>query len=158
MSKQRTRDTDTEIALRRQLHARGVRYRLHLRIVPGTRREVDIVIPRARLAVFVDGCFWHGCPVHESYPRANGAWWRDKIEGNQRRDADTDERLSAAGWRVIRVWEHEDPDTAAEAVLSMINERQPSGAARPPPGTPSEHQTRALGVTRSRESRSPQGR
>ena len=122
MSRQKARDTGTEIALRRALHAQGLRYRVHRRPVPGVRREADVVFTRARLAVFVDGCFWHGCPDHATWPKNNADFWRAKIEGNQARDRDTDARLAAAGWRVLRVWEHEDPTTAARRVQAALGD------------------------------------
>src|SRR5689334_18622718 len=98
MSKQRSRNTGTEVSLRRVLHARGLRYRIHRRPLKGVRREADIVFMSARVAVFVDGCFWHGCPDHATWPRNNAEFWRAKIETNKRRDADTDARFEAAGW------------------------------------------------------------
>jgi len=106
------------MALRRALHARGLRYRVDCPVVPGTaRRRVDIVFPRIKVAVFVDGCFWHGCPEHGKRAFAvNGWYWPAKIERNQRRDRDTDARLRAASWTVLRFWEHDDPSEAACAV------------------------------------------
>jgi DNA mismatch endonuclease (patch repair protein) len=83
-------------------------------------RRVDIVFTRAKVAVFVDGCFWHGCPDHCVQPKANAAWWRTKIETNQRRDADTNLALAALGWRVIRVWEHDDVEAAAERIAHAV--------------------------------------
>jgi DNA mismatch endonuclease (patch repair protein) len=121
MRAQRERDTGIERELRTRLHSRGYRYRLHQRLIPESRREVDVVFPRARVALFVDGCFWHGCPEHGSWPKNNASFWREKIEANVRRDRDTDARLALAGWRVIRIWEHEDPDAAAERVASLID-------------------------------------
>lgn len=102
--------------LRRELHRRGMRYFIHRRPVTGLRREADLLFPRRRVAVFVDGCFWHGCPVHRTHPARNSGFWRDKIELNRIRDADTDVRLSAAGWTVVRVWEHESPLAAADRI------------------------------------------
>ncbi|WP_436502184.1 very short patch repair endonuclease [Actinokineospora sp. HUAS TT18] len=123
MSRQRSRDTDTELALRRALHALGLRYRVHRRPLPGVRREVDVVFTRARVAVFIDGCFWHGCPEHATWPRANADFWRLKIETNRGRDRDTDAVFAAAGWLVVRVWEHEDPITAAARVSAAVAAR-----------------------------------
>lgn len=116
MSAQRRRDTAPELALRRELHRRGRRYRVDRAPLPGMRRRADLVFPRARVAVFVDGCFWHRCPRHATSPKNNAAWWATKLDGNVARDRDTDERLAAAGWTVVRIWEHEDPVTAADAV------------------------------------------
>ncbi|MBM7771669.1 DNA mismatch endonuclease (patch repair protein) [Actinokineospora baliensis] len=131
MSRQRARDTEIEMALRRALHALGLRYRVHRRPVRTVRREADVVFTRARVAVFVDGCFWHGCPEHATWPKRNAQFWRDKIEGNRRRDRDTDDRLAAEGWRVVRVWEHEDPLAAADRVRALVALSPPSPAAVP---------------------------
>lgn len=128
MQLQRERDTAPEVALRRELHRHGLRYRLDAPVVPGTRRRVDIVFPRARVAVFVDGCFWHGCPEHGGRAHhINGWYWPGKIEGNRRRDADTDERLRSAGWVVMRVWEHEQPQTVAPVVARRVKDRLAGG-------------------------------
>src|SRR5262245_19709050 len=109
------RDTGAELRLRRALHQRGLRYFVDRPpIASDRRRRADIVFPRARVAVFVDGCFWHGCYEHASWPKANRAWWRSKIEANRRRDTATNKSLRAEGWHVVRVWEHEDPEAAAE--------------------------------------------
>jgi DNA mismatch endonuclease, patch repair protein len=113
MRAQRERDTGIEREIRSRLHARGLRFRVHRRLLAGSRREVDVVFPGAKVAVFVDGCFWHGCPEHGTWPRNNAAFWREKIEGNVRRDRDTDARLQDEGWTVVRVWEHEAPADAA---------------------------------------------
>ena len=120
----RTRDTDPEIALRRLLHRRGLRYRLDVRPLPTLRRRADIVFPRDRVAVFVDGCFWHGCPRHPSWPKTNAMWWREKIERNRERDRETSARLRAAGWTVVRVWEHEEASKAAERVRRAVLTRR----------------------------------
>jgi DNA mismatch endonuclease, patch repair protein len=119
MTSQRRRDTKGELELRSLLHRRGLRFRVHA-LLPGLRRRSDIVFTRARVAVFVDGCFWHGCPEHGSWPKQNADWWREKIEANQRRDRDTDARLKAAGWTVIRVWEHDDPTRAADRIVEVV--------------------------------------
>jgi DNA mismatch endonuclease, patch repair protein len=118
------RDTAPELALRRALHRLGLRYRVDAAPLPGLRRRADVLFRGARVAVFVDGCFWHGCPQHGTSARANAAFWRDKIAANKRRDADTDVRLRAAGWQVIRVWEHQDPQTTAEHVARVVVARQ----------------------------------
>lgn len=124
MQGNRSRDTGPEMRLRRELHARGLRYFVHRAPLVGVRRRADIVFPRLRLAVFVDGCFWHGCPDHGSEPRANATFWRDKITTNRRRDRDTDERLATAGWTVIRVWEHEPVAASADRVADAVAERR----------------------------------
>ncbi len=108
------RDNPRERALRSALHCRGLRFRLHRRLLTNSRRTVDIVFPRARLAVFLDGCFWHGCPSHGTWPKNNAEWWREKIETNVARDRDTDRRLEALGWTVMRIWEHEPIEDAAD--------------------------------------------
>jgi DNA mismatch endonuclease (patch repair protein) len=123
MRAQRERDTGIERALRSELHRRGVRFRLHRRLLAGSRRECDIVLPRARIAIFVDGCFWHGCPEHGTIPAANRQFWTEKLNANRARDAETDERLRAEGWTVVRVWEHEDPAAAADAVCALLDAR-----------------------------------
>lgn len=108
--------------LRSALHRRGLRFRIQQRLIPGSTRTVDIVFPRARLAVFVDGCFWHDCPIHGSQPKSNVEWWRRKIRQNVERDQDTNERLRALGWRVFRIWEHEDPAEAADRIAEAYHE------------------------------------
>ncbi|HVA73049.1 MAG TPA: very short patch repair endonuclease [Acidimicrobiales bacterium] len=126
MQLQARRDTAPELALRRELHRRGLRYRLHLPVVPGTRRRlVDVVFVGPKVAVFVDGCFWHGCREHgRTLPKANSWYWPAKIERNVRRDLDTSERLGAAGWAVLRIWEHEDHREAADRVEQAVESRR----------------------------------
>ena len=116
MSTLARRDTKPEVLLRRELHRRGLRFRLQVKVPGNKRRTIDIAFPRARLAVYVDGCFWHGCPEHHVEPKANREWWRWKMDVNKARDRDTDRELRAAGWEVLRVWEHEDLGQAAERV------------------------------------------
>ncbi|MFG2758357.1 very short patch repair endonuclease [Streptomyces wuyuanensis] len=130
MSNQRSRDTDIEIALRRILHAAGLRYRVHRRPLKGVRREADILFGPARVAVFVDGCFWHGCPEHATWPKNNPMFWREKIEKNRARDNDTDSRLAEAGWLSVRVWEHESAIEAAERIAALVRERRVVSAGR----------------------------
>lgn len=120
LQRQPSRDTTVEIALRQLIYSRGLRYRIHSRPLPELTRVADVVFPRHRVAVFVDGCFWHGCPAHLMWPKSNAAWWRDKITGNQRRDHDTDSRLMEAGWAVFRMWEHEDPAVAVDALSALL--------------------------------------
>jgi DNA mismatch endonuclease (patch repair protein) len=93
---------------------------VHVRPLPSIRREADIVFPRAKVAVFVDGCFWHGCPEHRTHPRRNAAFWFDKIEMNRLRDVETDSLLGAAGWCSIRVWEHELVAEAADRIVAAL--------------------------------------
>lgn len=116
MSRLARRDTAPEVALRRELHRRGMRFRVQMKVPGNNRRTIDIAFTRAQLAVYVDGCFWHGCPEHHVRPRANSDWWRWKIDRNRTRDADTDRQLEAAGWSVVRVWEHEPHESAADSV------------------------------------------
>src|SRR4051794_11304330 len=101
MRRQKRIDTEPELGLRRALHARGLRYRVGVPVPGRPRRSMDIAFTRLRVAVFVDGCFWHACPDHATWPRRNGSWWRDKLEANVRRDRDTDAALEAAGWIVV---------------------------------------------------------
>ena len=119
-----TRDTPAELALRRILHAMGMRYRVDVRADPSLRRRADIVFSRAKVAVFVDGCFWHVCPDHGSAPKANSAWWEEKLRINVERDRDTNLRLRSVGWEVVRVWEHEDPAVAAVAIADVVARRR----------------------------------
>lgn len=122
MQSQRQRDTASEVALRSLLHRRGLRFRVHYPL-PNLRRRADIAFPRLRIAVFVDGCFWHGCGEHGTWPKQNTDWWRQKIETNRRRDADTDARLADQDWKVIRIWEHEPVEIAAVAITDIVRER-----------------------------------
>lgn len=123
MQANKGRDTAPEVALRRELFRRGYRYRIHARLIPNSRRTVDIAFAGARIAVFVDGCFWHGCPTHGTQPKANADFWKSKIETNRVRDADTSRTLAEAGWKVVRVWEHEDPISAANRVAFALEGR-----------------------------------
>lgn len=124
MARVRQRGTDVEIELRRALHTLGLRYRLQVPLSKKPRRVADIVFIGARVAVFVDGCFWHGCPLHATWPKENAGFWRAKIEANRARDADTTRRLRELGWEVIRVWSHEDPVEAARLIYDRVLERK----------------------------------
>jgi DNA mismatch endonuclease (patch repair protein) len=121
MSRQRRRDTAPEMAIRQLLHARGLRYRVAWRIPGMPRRSIDIAFTRAKVAVFVDGCFWHSCPVHRTMPASNRVWWETKLATNRQRDTATDQHLAGLGWRVLRIWEHEDPSIAADLVAEHVN-------------------------------------
>lgn len=116
------RDTPCELAVRSEVHALGLRFRVDWPL-PGTRRRADLAFVRAKVVVFVDGCFWHGCPEHASWPKSNAAWWRNKIETNIRRDRDTDRRLREIGWSVLRFWEHDQAKRAAESIRRAVRPR-----------------------------------
>lgn len=117
------RDTPCELALRSALHLSGLRFSVDRPPLDNMRRRADILFRGARLAVFVDGCFWHGCPEHGTWPKTNAAWWRRKIESNGRRDRDTDRELAANGWIVVRVWAHEAPLLAARRIAAIVRRR-----------------------------------
>jgi DNA mismatch endonuclease (patch repair protein) len=120
MQRVRQMNTSAETALRRELHARGLCYRIHVPVLTEPRRIADIAIRGLRLAVFVDGCFWHGCPFHATWPHENAEFWRAKIMANRARDADTHARLRTDGWRVIRIWAHEPPEPAAARIAAIV--------------------------------------
>lgn len=123
MQAARQRDTAPELAIRRGLHAYGLRFHVDRRVLPGISRRADIVFAGPKVAVFVDGCFWHFCPKHRSFPKANAAWWLAKLKTNRRRDADTDRKLKRAGWRVVRVWEHESATKAVARIIKVVRAR-----------------------------------
>ncbi|MEV5963766.1 very short patch repair endonuclease [Kribbella sp. NPDC051952] len=127
MSRQARRDTKPEIELRRRLHRLGYRYRVNHPLPGMPRRRADLTFTAKRVVVFVDGCFWHGCPEHGTSPRNNGAWWAEKLRKNVERDRETDARLSAIGWIVIRIWEHEDSDAATSRVVGALTMAAGSG-------------------------------
>ena len=120
MKRMPRRDSGPELALRRELHKRGLRFRVQIRGLPGTP---DIVLQKAKIAVFVDGCFWHACPEHGVLPKANREWWREKLEATVERDRRKDARLEEMGWRAIHVWEHEDVEVAAEGIELLWRSR-----------------------------------
>lgn len=115
------RDTRPEKALRSAAHARGLRYRVNKRPLPDVRRTADLVFPGQHVAVFLDGCFWHGCPQHYRPSSKNSDFWSSKIAGNKNRDTNTDKQLTEHGWTVIRVWEHEDPEHGAERIEEAVH-------------------------------------
>ena len=132
MEKVRQKGTGAEIALRRELYQRGLRYRVGFEVLKKPRRVADIAFPGLMIAILVDGCFWHGCPEHATWPKQNSEFWRQKIEANRARDIDTNERLRGIGWTVLRFWEHESPIEAAEAVaqtVAMAKRRAPPAGA-----------------------------
>lgn len=128
MRSTRRRDTPAEISLRSALHQLGLRFRVDVAPIPGSRRRADIVFRKAKVAVFVDGCFWHGCPEHATWPKENSEWWLAKLEANRKRDKDTNEELSGSGWLVLRFWEHEDASAAATMVHDAVVTRRSSGS------------------------------
>ena len=124
MARMRTSGTEPELALRRELHRMGLRFVVN-RAVPGgnPRRRADILFRGPRIAVFVDGCFWHSCPCHGRVPKSHSDWWRRKFHSIANRDHDTDARLKDIGWMVIRVWEHEDSRSSAERIRHLVLSR-----------------------------------
>ena len=126
----RSRDTKPGVALRRALHAAGLRYRVCARPIPELRRTADIVFGPAKVAVEVRGCFWHGCPEHYTRPSANRDFWDAKLQRNIERDQETQEALERAGWLVVVVWEHEDTHEAARRVAETVAGRRPAARTR----------------------------
>lgn len=123
MKATRRHGTKAELLLRQELDALGLQYKVDVAPVVGLRARADMVFTDARVAVFVDGCFWHGCPIHATWPKQNAAWWQAKLEANRERDARTERALCEAGWTVCRFWEHEDPAEAARAVAAVLEGR-----------------------------------
>lgn len=123
MKRVRTKDTAPELALRKLLFAAGLRYRIHYtpRALPLGRSNIDIAFPRRKLAVFIDGCFWHGCPDHGTIPKANKNWWAEKLHSNHARDERVTAMLIAAGWEVLRFWTHETPSSMATIVMGRLH-------------------------------------
>lgn len=103
-------------------HAAGLRYRVAYPVPGRRRRTIDVAFTRLKVAVFLDGCFWHGCPIHGTMPKANQAWWADKLQANRARDDDTDRHLRGEGWQVVRFWEHEKADDVASTVSRVVQE------------------------------------
>lgn len=125
MQANRSRDTGPEITIRRLLHAKGMRYRVDVRPEPTLRRRADIVFTKQRVAVFIDGCFWHGCPIHgRTAFKHNVNYWPAKIASNRARDLQTTELLEAAGWQVFRFWEHEDAQEVADCIVRAVRTSQ----------------------------------
>lgn len=140
----RRRDTAPELAVRRALFARGLRYFVDYRL-PIPRARADIAFPKKRLAVFIDGCFWHGCPEHATWPKANAEWWRAKITANMERDRRIDRLLGEAGWRVVRAWAHEPTEDVVARVVST--------AAPTSDGSPADRDSELPRVSPRRRSR-----
>lgn len=128
MSRQGSRDTAPEVAVRKLLHASGLRYRVNVPVPGMPRRTIDIVFPKAKIAVFLDGCFWHGCPLHATHPKANAEWWRAKLDKNMARDTETTSHLTAEGWTVLRFWEHESVDEVARRIRAVVTSKRATAA------------------------------
>lgn len=126
MQGNRSRDTSPELAVRRRLYADGLRFRVAHRPEPGLNRTADIVFTKQRIAIFIDGCYWHACPEHRTVARANASYWSEKLARNVARDVDTTSRLTDAGWTVLRFWEHEDPDEVAATVVTVVRGQHPT--------------------------------
>lgn len=124
MRASKSRDTTPEKSLRKELHKRGLRYRIDARPIMELNRRADIVFRSAKVAIFVDGCFWHGCPKHGTQAKANAKFWKAKIRRNQERDAETNQLLKKTGWKVIRVWEHEKPEKASGKIYKIVTYRK----------------------------------
>jgi DNA mismatch endonuclease (patch repair protein) len=123
MSRQASKDTNAELSVRRLLHAAGLRYRVEYPVPGMARRRIDVAFTRAKVAVLIDGCFWHGCPQHATQPKSNAEWWRTKLDRNMARDRETTEHLAALGWTVLRFWEHEDPVEVSARVRAAVERR-----------------------------------
>lgn len=125
----RGRDTRPELMIRQLLFRQGARYRVDYAPLSDKRRRADIVFPGQRIACFLDGCFWHGCPDHYVAPKKNAEFWNDKVKTNMKRDIDTTARLEEAGWKVLRFWEHENSSDVADEILKAIGRGRQSTAA-----------------------------
>lgn len=140
MARVRQKNTDAEIALRRELFRCGLRYRVDYTVSTKPRRVADIAFPGLKIAVFIDGCFWHGCPLHATWPKRNTELWKQKIEANRARDTDTNQRLREAGWTVLRFWRHESVVDAAAKVVKTVTNAKLAKAGRA-----------SIGVTRTEQ-------
>ena len=120
----RGRDTKPEIAVRKQVHKMGLRFFVQRRPIPTLRRTADLLFPKTKVAVFVDGCFWHGCSIHATSSASNQNYWTSKIVENQIRDVDTTNRLESEGWKVIRIWAHTAPEEAAVMIYDAVQARK----------------------------------
>jgi DNA mismatch endonuclease (patch repair protein) len=123
MQGNKSRDTKPEIAVRSAVHALGMRYRVSARPLRDLRRTADLVFRHARVAVFVDGCFWHGCPQHHAPPKTNSGYWAMKVQGNRNRDRDTNQRLREEHWTVLRFWSHEEPLSVATQIATVVRRK-----------------------------------
>ena len=130
MQKQRRRDTRCEVEVRRELHRRGRGFRVDVKLEDDMRCRADLAWKTRKIAVFIDGCFWHGCPVHGTSPKNNAVWWASKIETNRRRDGRITEELSNRGWRVLRFWEHIDPVDVVDDIEGVLDGRTIDGGEK----------------------------
>lgn len=136
MQKTGRRDTAPELALRKAVRSQGIGYRIDFRPEPQLRRKADMVFRSARIAVFVDGCFWHSCPIHGTTPKQNALWWIAKLASVKERDVGTTQKLEERSWLVVRVWEHEDMDEAGCKIANSVrlqHETRRRGSVRPHP-------------------------
>ncbi|WP_431959261.1 very short patch repair endonuclease [Actinacidiphila sp. bgisy160] len=124
MSRQASKDTAAELLIRRLLHAAGLRYRVEYPVPGMPRRRIDVAFTSVKIAVLIDGCFWHSCPEHATQPRSNAEEWRQKLDRNMARDKETTEHLVVAGWKVLRFWEHEAPDDVALRIAAAVEQRK----------------------------------
>lgn len=121
MQQQRRRDTRLEVRIRKVLHRAGFRFRVDYRPEKSLRCRGDIVFTRWKVIIFVDGCFWHGCPLHATAPANNATWWREKLDANIERDLRNTRALEVLGWTVVRVWEHEDTDDVVARIRAAVD-------------------------------------
>jgi len=133
MRRTRGRDNDFEKAVRSSLFARGVRFRIHFPVPGMPRRTCDLALPSKQIAVFLDGCFWHGCPDHLSTSKTNQPFWEKKIRRNRERDRETSSHLSGIGWTVLRFWEHQDTDEIVESICDAVSVQSRNSIARRTP-------------------------
>jgi DNA mismatch endonuclease (patch repair protein) len=140
MQRNKARDTGPELAIRSAVHRRGLRYRVCARPLPDLRRTADLLFTSARVAVFIDGCFWHGCPEHHVLARSNRDYWAKKISQNRLRDSDTHRRLVSAGWIPLRIWTHAEPEQAADIIVETIEQQK----ARSQPSRSRQQSSRTL--------------
>ncbi|OLT00086.1 very short patch repair endonuclease [Pseudonocardia sp. CNS-004] len=123
MSRARRRDTEPEMLVRREAHRRGLRYRVNATLPGMSRRRADMVFPGPRVAVFVDGCFWHSCPDHATIPKANNQWWVTKLRKNAARDRETNDHLTSIGWVPLRFWEHQSATDIVDVIEKIVKDR-----------------------------------
>ncbi|WP_286120536.1 very short patch repair endonuclease [Zhihengliuella sp. ISTPL4] len=155
MRANRGRDTGPEMLVRRLVHRSGLRYRVSARPERDLRRTADLLFRRARVAVFLDGCFWHGCPDHHQSPKSNATFWSDKVAANRARDADTTRVLSERGWSVVRIWEHEIRTDAHDVAARIVKEVRRRRSPDPLPEKGVENGTEESGHVSAPDDESP---